>query len=147
LVFIKQVVNSDSGDADHSGGNDWDLLDQYHDITDITPKVAKINTRIYFRFGKLELRNLADTFSYVFVGSAIGSDKNITIPLLTALANLAFDSFGNTFSAAQKMDNYIDLKAVSEPSSLSSGYIRLFIDSSDGKTKIKRSNNDVVIIE
>ena len=45
------------------------------------------------------------------------------------------------------MDNYIDLKAISEPSSLSSGYIRLFIDSSDGKTKIKRSNDDVVIIE
>ena len=102
MVFIKQVVNSDSGDADHTGGNDWDLLDQYLDNTDITPKVAKINTRTYFRFGKLELGNSADTFSYVFVGSEIGSDKNITIPLLTAPANLVFDSYGNTFSAAQK---------------------------------------------
>jgi hypothetical protein len=45
------------------------------------------------------------------------------------------------------MDIYIDLKAFSEPASPASGYIRLFIDSSDSKIKIKRSNGDVVIIE
>jgi hypothetical protein len=62
--------------------------------------------------------------------------------LLTADDTYAFVGFANTFSAAQKFDNYIDLKAISEPGGPASGYIRLFIDSSDGKTKINRSNGE-----
>ena len=42
MVFIKQVVNSNPGDADHWGGNDIDKLDSYFDNADITPTVAKI---------------------------------------------------------------------------------------------------------
>ena len=41
----------------------------------------------------------------------------------------------------------VDIKAVTEPSSPSSGYVRLFIDSGDGRIKIKKSNGDVVTIE
>jgi len=55
---------------------------------------------------------------------------------------MPFVGFANTFSAAQKMDNFIDLKAISEPAGPARGYIRLFIDSSDGKTKINRSNGE-----
>jgi len=53
----------------------------------------------------------------------------------------------STLLVGQKHDNYIDLKAITEPSSPSSGYVRLFIDSDDGLTKVKKSNGDVVIIE
>ena len=59
-VPMKKVVNSDPGDADHVGGNDWDDLVDYLNNVDKTGPV-KINTRTYFRSGKKELRNPADT--------------------------------------------------------------------------------------
>jgi len=83
MVFIKKVANSDPGDADHWGGDDIDKLDDYFDDTDITPKVAKINTRTYFRSGVAELRNPANTFSYILTGSAIAANRTLTFPLLT----------------------------------------------------------------
>jgi hypothetical protein len=43
--------------------------------------------------------------------------------------------------------NYVDLKAIAVPSSPSAGYVRLFVDTADGKTKIKRSDGSVVLIE
>jgi len=46
-----------------------------------------------------------------------------------------------------KHDNFVDIKAITEPSSPVSGYVRLFIDSADGLIKIKKSNGDVVIVE
>lgn len=84
MTFIKKVANpGDTGDADHVGGVDWDKLDDYFDDVDITPKVGKINTRTYYRSGILELRNPANTFSYVLTGSAIAANRVLTLPLLT----------------------------------------------------------------
>ena len=42
-----------------------------------------INSDTKFRSAKLSIANPANTFSYLFVGSAIGANRNITIPLLT----------------------------------------------------------------
>jgi len=142
----KTVPDGDSGDATHFGGNDTNKFSKLFSGQDVDD--VDMNADWTFRSGKLHLRNPGNTFGYNVITSAIiTSDKDITVPLLTSNANFVFDSFANTFSAAQKMDNYIDLKAISEPSAPASGYIRLFIDSGDGKTKIKRSNGDVVIVE
>jgi len=43
--------------------------------------------------------------------------------------------------------DYVDLNVIAEPSSPTSGYIRLFMDTVDSKLKIKRSDGTVVIIE
>ena len=40
-----------------------------------------------------------------------------------------------------------NLQAIAEPSSPPSSNMILFLDSADGKIKIKRSNGDVVVIE
>lgn len=81
----KTVSNSDAGDADHAGGNDWDKLMQQLSGTD---------------------------------------NDAVKLPV-----------------------DYIDLNAIAEPASPSSGYVRLFMDTADSKMKIKRSNGDVVIVE
>ena len=41
----------------------------------------------------------------------------------------------------------ITIKSVTEPTKPSSGYIKLYMDSKDGRIKIKKSNGDVIIIE
>ncbi len=53
----------------------------------------------------------------------------------------------DTILSKLKSESYVDIKAITAPSSPSSGYVRLFIDSSDGKIKIKRSDGSIVIIE
>jgi hypothetical protein len=106
---LKKVNNADTGDADHVGGNDWDDLADYQNNVDKTGPV-KINTRTYYRSGKRELRNPADTFSYIEKGSAIAANRDVTEPLLTgndtrvyqahtqALTNKTIDIKDNTLA-------------------------------------------------
>ena len=147
-AFIKKVNNSDPGDADHVGGDDWDKLDDYFNKV-ATGLTARINSITRFYGTNLRIRNPADTFSYLHNPSAIVATRTVTYPLLTGDANFVFDSFGNTFSVAQKFDSYIDLKNVSDASvtSPASGYFRLYFSSTDGHLKIKRSTGDLVELD
>ena len=86
----KKVINADSGDADHHGG---DSLDKVSDL-----------------FSGVDVDDVAINVDW-------------------------------------KFDHFVDLKAVAEPTTPASGYVRFFIDSADGLIKIKKSNGDVVIIE
>ena len=57
----KQVVNSDSGDADHFGGNDIDKISQlFSGNTDVD--TVDINSNTTFRNEKFKLRNPLNTF-------------------------------------------------------------------------------------
>jgi len=96
-VPMKKVVNADAGDADHVGGNDWDDLVDYLNNVDKTGPV-KVNTRTYFRSGKKELRNPADTASYKEVASAISADRNVTEPLLTGDDTRVYQAHTQTLS-------------------------------------------------
>lgn len=102
MVFIKDVAaNLDAGTATKWGGNDINYLDDYFDNVDITPKVAKINTRTYFRSGKFEWRNPADSFSYIVSTGAITGNRTVSLPVLSADDTFAFIGITNTFSIAQ----------------------------------------------
>ena len=230
MVFIKKVLNADAGDADHVGGNDWDVLDDYFDGV-ATGKTAIINSITRFLGGNLRVRNPANTASYIHTGGAIVAARTLTYPVLTADANFVFDSFPNIFTEPQiikknetelftlykdtnpattawdlnfdanssggvqqnyaavrgeiltnglgtqdgivkirtrlagsevnsltiqgskttvntpiQNESYIDMKAISDPSAPSSGYIRLFL-ATDGHLKYKRSNGDLVVVD
>ena len=108
MVFLKDVSgNADAGTAQKWGGNQISLIDNLFDNVDISASIVngtgkvRINTSWYFRSGKLELRNPADTFSYIFAGSAIGANRTITVPLLTGNANMVLDAITNTFTVPQ----------------------------------------------
>lgn len=147
-MFIKKTVNADAGDADHVGGNNWDLLDDYFDQV-ATGLTAKVNSFMRFYGANLRIRNPADTFSFGIQASAIAASRIVTLPLITSDGNFVLDNFANTFSQPQKMDSYIDLKNVSDGAvtSPASGYVRLFLSSTDGHLKYKRSNGDLVIVD
>ena len=99
----KKVVNANAGDADHVGGNDWDDLSDYLNNVDKTGPV-KINTRTYFRSGKREDRNPADTFSLIHIIPAIVANRNINWPLLTADGKPVIDTFLNVFTVDQQFN-------------------------------------------
>lgn len=85
MVFIKKVVNSDAGDADHVGGNDWDALDDFFsDINQDSSRTALINTKTRFRDQKLQQRDAADTFTLTHRTPTItaNSDTRINRPYL-----------------------------------------------------------------
>ena len=104
MVFIKDVSgNADAGTAQKWGGNDINYLDDYFDNVDITPKIARINTRTYFRDDKFEWRNPADTFSYIVSTGAITANRIAALPILTADDTFAFRGIDNTFSQAQSI--------------------------------------------
>jgi len=96
-VPMKKVTNSDPGDADHVGGNDWDDLVDFLNNVDKTGPV-KLNTRLYFRSGKAELRNPADTFSYIFTGAALAADRTLNFPLLTGTDTVVTADFIQTLT-------------------------------------------------
>lgn len=91
----KKANNSDSGSTHVIGGNDYDDMIDYHNNVDKTGPV-KINTRTYTRSGKRELRNPADTASYVEVASAIVADREVTEPLLTANDTRVYENHPQT---------------------------------------------------
>lgn len=53
----------------------------------------------------LEIRNPANTFSYIISPSAIVANRTITLPLLSANGNLVIDSFANVFTTTQKISS------------------------------------------
>jgi len=58
----------------------------------------KWNTRTYYRSGKLEFRNPADTFSLIHNVAAILANRNVNWPLLTADDEPLFKAFAATLS-------------------------------------------------
>ena len=52
-----------------------------------------------------------------------------------------------TINVDWKDDHFIDFKAVTEPSTPASGYIRYWLDSTTGKFSVKHSDGRVVILE
>ena len=102
MVFIKDVsANADSGTATRWGGNDINVLDDYFDNVDISPKVAKINTRTYFRDDKFEWRNPGDTFSYIVSTGAITANRVVSLPVVSQDVTWAFMNIDNFFNALQ----------------------------------------------
>lgn len=84
-MTFKKVTPSFAGDSQHFGGDDMNKVSDYLGGTDISgTDIPDINTTTRYRSSKLSVRNPANTFSYIFAGSAITSaDKTLTLPLLT----------------------------------------------------------------
>jgi len=95
MVFIKQVVNADAGDADHVGGNDWDILDKFFDAG-INVATADINSIFKIRNGKLQLINPGNSAHYIINTGAITADRIITYPVLLADDVPTFDNHPST---------------------------------------------------
>jgi hypothetical protein len=99
VAILKKVNNADAGDADTFGGDDIDKVADYFNGVSVTGAPVRINTQTQYADDKLELRNPADTFSYVFSTSAITSaNKTVTFPLLTADDTLVFANHSQTLT-------------------------------------------------
>src|SRR4030095_16873658 len=107
----KKVLNSDPGTADIVGGNDWDDLADYMNNVDKTGPVI-INTETKFRDGKFKLRNPANTFDTVLKSGAVGANRNVTAPVLTAYDDMVGRTTLQTLTGKtiDVKDNTIKLK-------------------------------------
>jgi hypothetical protein len=93
----KIVNNADTGSATVFGGNDGDKMSQLFSGISIADKVD-INSGWQFRDDKLEIRNPANTFSYIISTNAITADRTLNLPLITGTDTVAVLGLAQTFS-------------------------------------------------
>lgn len=122
-MTFKRVTSAVAGDTTHFGGLDVNKFSDYLGGTDIGgSETVDIATLTAFRNSKFTLRNPANTFSYVFVPSAIAASRNVTLPLLTAddtavtaafaqtLTNKTIDALLNTIPNINRTATYVIFK-------------------------------------
>jgi len=92
----KKVINADSGDADHHGGDSLDKVSDLFSGVDVDD--VDINCDWNYRSGKLNIRNPGNTFSYNIVAAALAADRTLNLPLLTGTDTFAVTGLTQTFS-------------------------------------------------
>lgn len=92
----KKVINGDTGDADHFGGDDIDKISDAFSGVDVDDFDINLDCKI--RSAKLQLRNPANTFSYIVTSAAIAADRILNLPLLTATDTLVTEAFSQTLT-------------------------------------------------
>ena len=92
----KVTAISDTGTSIKFGADDTDKIDKL--LSGIDVDDVDINADWKFRSGFMAVANPANTFKYIFIGSAISANRNITIPLLTGADTLAVIGLAQTFS-------------------------------------------------
>ena len=92
----KKVINADSGDADHHGGDSLDKVSDLFSGVDVDD--VDINCDWNFRSGKLNIRNPANTFSYNVVGAALAATRTLNLPLLTGTDTVVVTGLAQTLS-------------------------------------------------
>lgn len=93
----KIVNNADIGTADIFGGDDGDKMSQLFSGITIADKVD-INSGWQFRDDRLEIRNPANTFSYIVSTNAITANRTLNLPLITGTDTVAVLGLAQTFS-------------------------------------------------
>jgi hypothetical protein len=68
-----------------------------------------------FRSSNLLLTNPSNTFNYTFVGSSIGSNRNITLPLLISNDTFVFENHGQTLTQKTIVSPTISNPNISDP--------------------------------
>src|SRR6476659_256633 len=90
----KKVINADSGDADHHGGDSLDKVSDLFSGVDVDD--VDINCDWNYRSGKLNIRNPANTFSYNVVGAALAATRTLNLPLLTGTDTVSVTDLAQT---------------------------------------------------
>ena len=124
MVWLKRLNNSDSGDATHLGGNQWDFLDQYHDNTDISASLTNptvINTATTYRDEKLLIRNLANTFSYSLKAGTLTANVDVSLPNASGDITLIGAGTTNDWGTAMQTFRNSNLKIMNPANTF--GYI------------------------
>ena len=83
---FSQLINSDDG-LNVTGHTELDNLN-----------VSGVST---FQSGNLKIRNPANTFEYSIVGSALSTNHNLTLPLITSNTGIAVTGLNQTFTGTQ----------------------------------------------
>jgi hypothetical protein len=173
MVFIKDVAgNLDPGDATHWGGNDINVIDDYFDNVDISPKAPRINTITRFRDQKFYLLDSDASHAYIFQTGNLTADRKIILPVLTAddtplfvnfaatlfnktldptttvfPTNITKNDTASTFTASKSHDEEIFMKKQTTYATPASSYVALYFDNVDGMLKKKDSAGVITNIE
>ena len=106
--MVWKTIGKIDGTSSIFGGEDRDkvsnLLNGNTNVDDV-----KINSDFAFMDGKLQLRNPADTYSYVMKSSALTADRDLTFPLITVNDTLATLGLAQTYNAKQTYNAGVDL--------------------------------------
>jgi len=105
LVWIKRINNplGDTGDSTHVGSDHWDILDKYHDNTDISASLTnptKIATATSFRDQILSILNAGQTAKYTLKAGTISSNQTLELPDLSGSGKLVAAGGANDWGTA-----------------------------------------------
>lgn len=106
MVWIKRINGSDPGDSQTIGTDQWDLVDQYHDNTDISSSITNptiINTPTTYRDQILKIFNSDSSFKYTIKAGTIASNVNLSLPNLAADGTLMASGGSNDFGTAMQI--------------------------------------------
>lgn len=153
-----KILNTlDDGDISHHGGISMDKVNKYLKGDDIQAAfgdiVGPISTLTFFKTDKLRLSAPTTGFAYKIQTGEITADRNVSFPLLTANATFAFADIAQTFtqtnifSLHQRFESGNWLKKMTAPSTPTTGYGHLFLDTADNKVKIKKDDASTVTLE
>ena len=128
----------------------------------------KIKTPTRFRSGVVKFRTPEDDQEITIITESMSGSYNLALPSIgahdrlltrdtistiasigkTALpAAIAYEDENNTFSQAQTLNTYFNMKSTAAPGSPAATYARLFYDSGDSKLKIKKADGTVIDLE
>ncbi len=103
-----KVVNiADTGTASKFGADDTDKINKGFSGIDVDD--YDINSDWFFRSGKLNVKNPANTFSYNIVAAALAANRTLNLPLLTGTDTFAVLGLAQTFTGAQTIGAKLDV--------------------------------------
>ena len=139
----KEATDTTSGDATKYGVPDGLLLYAQLFNGDLSVDNVDINSPWFFRTGKCQFQNTANTFGYLIDSSAaIVADRSVAFPLLTGNDTFVTESMIQTISS-KKIGNWLDSVESAAPASPAASEHRLYFDSTSNNLTTKNNAGTV----
>jgi len=139
----KEATDTTSGDSTKYGVPDGLLLYAQLFNGDLNVDNVDINSPWFFRTGKCQFQNTANTFGFnIDSSAAIVADRDVAFPLLTGNDTFVTEAMIQSISS-KKIGNWLDSVEIAAPSSPAASEHRLYFDSTSNQFTTKNSAGTV----
>jgi len=139
----KEATDTTEGDSTKYGVPDGLLLYAQLFNGDLNVDNVDINSPWFFRTGKCQFQNTANTFGFnIDSSAAIVADRDVAFPLLTGNDTFVTEAMIQSISS-KKIGNWLDSVEIAAPSSPAASEHRLYFDSTSNNLTTKNNAGTV----